>query len=524
MAQVISTEYAAQLSNLLRLPRAYIYNTNDQNTIADDTNLVSFKITGSIANGSNIFGNAIGKYADVVVKNPGNNTYEWLNDNIEIYSGLTLDIGLITERVEYIKQGTFLVTNVIKDTDKETLRFECYDAMSKFNIPYTYIDTVLGLTLEEFAEQLSGQAGVVYKANAFANHDFVITSVPNVVSGDKTIRQIIAWIAELAGGNAYITKDNEVMVSNYSVGSVFTITPDIYYDQRIEPTWGPVDAVVMSRQPLNDNISFPSIITTEVLPYKLINNMVGDAQRDTIIESIYNAVVGFTYAPFNLKWRSTGHLDLCDKITIEDTNADTVVSYVMNQTITFDGGLYEELTIDAYTPIETLINNRGALTVRTDRVEAEVNALTNEINLIVETADGLASTVSSLSVAVDNITLSVAATDELVGELRTDLDITAAGLAVAVAGIDEQKAYYNYNTTGLELTISNKNSTAQILVGAPNGIPEIVLKDGTDNITTITNKTMYITDIEVLNSILFGAHKFKTVTINGTDYTIVQKV
>lgn len=520
MAQTISTKYAEQLDNPLRIPRAYLYNTNDQTYIYDDTDLISFKVIANMSKEGFIFGNAIGRYAEIIIRNPNNNTYDWLNDNVEIYTGLTIDIGQVSETVEYIKQGTYLVTNIEKFTDKETLRLECFDSMARLNAPYEYSETTLGLTLAQFAEQIAGEVGIVYKSNAFTNHDYVLTSVPNVISGDRTLRQVIAWIAELAGGNAYITRDNELLISNFGASSVFTITPDLYFDQKIEPTFGPIDYVIMAREPLNDNISYPSVITTEVLPYKLVNNWVGDAQREDLIDNVYTAVNGFTYAPYYLKWRSTGHLDYLDKITIEDTNANTVTSYVGNKVLVFDGSLYEELSLSAYTPGETAINNRGLLNTKVRRVEAQVDSINGQISLITSDINGLEESNASLVVSIGQIGASVETLSDEVGSVRADLTLTDSELNLAFTNIAEQKSYYNF--TEDRLTIGKDGSPAQIIIDIE-AQPYITLGDGID-VATISSKTMQITDVEVLNSIIFGSHKIKSYTTGGTTYTIVQKV
>lgn len=522
MAYTVSTSFIEAAENLKRNTRAYIHVLDGlDTTIYDNTNLVKFKIISNLQEDTKVFGNALGRYCEVVLKNPNNNTYELLNQLIEVYIGFTINEGTVDEFIEYVKQGTFIVLNTSIDLEKEKLTLECYDSMINFNQPFYTEELSFPMTLSAFASELASIAGVNYNNNAFSNYDLIVNS-PNVVSGKETLRQVLAWIAEIGVGNAFITRDNELIIQNYGSSSVYTITPDTFYEKKIDPQFGPIDSVIMAREPLNDNITYPVDLPENYLAFKLTNNQVGDETREDIVDDIYNVVNGFTYRPFKLSWRATGHLDFMDMIQIEDLDSNLITTYIMNHTVEYDGSVREELSAKAYTPTKTLLSNRGSLMTSLRSVEARVDQAEGEISLIVSDVSDLDTRMSSIVVDIDNITLSVEQNTEDIGTIGTELSITNSGLSVVVEGLNEQKSYYNYTTDSL--TIGKSTSPAQIAIGIDGTTPYMELKDGGDSVATITSKTMQITDVEVINSIIFGAHKIKTYTVGGTTYTIVQKV
>ena len=100
MARTISGKYQTQLANSLRWARSYIYLPNQALAIHDNQYLIEYKVITNLQKDGSIFGNTIAKYAEIKLKNPNNNTLNIaINQTIEIFSGLTLDVGLVTESV-----------------------------------------------------------------------------------------------------------------------------------------------------------------------------------------------------------------------------------------------------------------------------------------------------------------------------------------------------------------------------------------------------------------------------------------
>ena len=453
MAQTISSKFQAQLANNLRWARGYVYSVENNAYFHDNDNLISFKITTDLQKGAAIYGNTICKYAETTAQNPGNFIKPNIGDHIDIYTGLTLDISLPTEEVEYLNQGRFTLYDIKYDEDNETFTTYHYDDMVKFNVKYYKNGESYPMSLAAFAANLCSRVGLELGSTTFPNSTFMIDE-PNVAANEYTFRDLLGWVAELAGGNAVIGRDNKVYIKTYSDTSVFTITPDIYVKAKRATTFGPLNSVAMIREALGDTVAYPDPLPIYPLSYKIIDNMVAYDQREDIIEEIYNEINGMTYVPFELDWRATGHLDFMDKITIVDTNSVSFDSYVMNQVLSFNGALSEQLSAVAYSPAEAAIKNAGTTTTKGKLTEAKVDKVSGEITLVSSEVDNLGTDMAQVLLDVDSINLTVADHTGAIGALQLDRDAFSIRMTDAESNIGSLEL----TTDGLVIDIEKYNN------------------------------------------------------------------
>lgn len=517
MAQTITLPYSTQLSNGLRWARAYIRVIDDAVSIYDNTHLIEYKIQTQSQNEKNLLGNAIAKYAQVKLQNPTNNTYDLVGKRIEIFAGLTLNIGEVSETVEYLSQGIFRIYDAAKDTDNQSITLECYDGMVRFNVEYSDSGLTFPMTLANFISGLCISVGLELGNTVFTNSTFLIER-PNVADKEYNIRTLLGWAAQIAASNAVMGIDNKVYIKGLGTSSIFTISPALYYEFKQEPLYGPINFVEMTREALGDTIDYPDITPVNPTTFRIIDNMIGYNQRAALITPIYTAVNGKQYFPFKLKWRGTGHLEFMDRITITDSNSVSFDTYVLNSILTFNGALSEELSALAYTGAGESVKNSGNVRQNIKYTNARVDKVEGTITLVAADLEDLSSDYAKIVLDVSTITSSVQDVADDLSTMSTTVTQTASNLTTTIQSVDGIKQYYQYDANSL--TIGREDSPAQIKIGYVSNIPVMTLTDGQNDTAVIQSNQMSIKNIIVGETLNTGRHTVKTMNIGGVEYTV----
>ena len=512
MAQTITTKFAAQLANLRRESRAYVVNTVKGVTVFDDTNLISFKINNNLQKENQIFGNTISKYATLVLQNPTNSTYSWIGDTVELYTGLTIDMDTLPF-VEYLKQGTFTVVAEKKDTVNESISLELYDNMTKLNISYTG-SNAFPQTMASFATELCVSAGLVLGSTTFTNSTKVLTTVPNVESGENTLRDMLGWLCELAVGNAVIGNDGKVYIKNYGTTSIFTITPDLYNELDVGSEFGPLDSVIYQFMPQNDIVFAPDPLPVNYNAFVITNNPVAYNQRADVVTTIQAQINNFRYYPFAVKWRGTGHLEFMDKITVENLDGSTYSSYIMNSLLEFDGALNEELNAVAYTVQQSEVKYGNSGKEWRRQTSLTVDKINQEINAIVSSIEGTGGLESRMDAAELKITptaitttveknTTLLASKTLVSQTADSTKIAAEQQIRSEYGdtISNIETNFIFDTSGLTISKSDSDFAVKITNS------EMGFYDGPTKTAYVSGGEFYINKGNVVSSLTVGVHK-----------------
>jgi hypothetical protein len=514
MAQTISLAYETALNSLSRSSKGYIFNVNTNETITADDYLKQFKIHSLFQKETSLFGNTVAKYVEIELISDDRNYDNWLNTQVIVYLGLEISPGVY----EYIKQGLFRVRESNVDNDNYVTKLLCYDGMVRLNQPYSNSElSSYPKTLSAIAEEAVEDVGLTLQSNVFPNSTFM-TEAPNVSTNEYTYRNIIEWIAELSGTNAVITVEGQLKFVPWAPTASVVINSDQYYTLSLDPQFGALTAVQMSRSALGDEISFPATLAESDIVYNISDNMVAYNQRETIIESIYTLVNGLSYRPYSLKWDGVYFLELGDALQIVDTNDNIINTYYCNSILTYNGGVTEELFMRAYTPEVAAVKIQGALTKKNLFTDARVDKIENEITFVIADVETLNGDFTQLQLDLNTVTTTVQNTNSSLTTLQSQVTQNATDVNIAFSQNSEMKQYYNYNEN--ELSIGRPGNPGIIRIGFPSNVPEVILSDGANNTATIKSDQMTIKNIIVGESLSTGKHTVKTLEIGGTVYTV----
>lgn len=135
--------------------------------------------------------------------------YDFYYARITLYTEAELPNGT-TER---IKEGTFTVTSPVANGD--TIEIEAVNDMYKTNITYSP-SIAFPATAMQILQDVCKQCNLVLGSPSFTNQNFIVESIEK----DLVCREVIGYIAQIAGGNAVCDENNRLLIKTYDL-SVF---------------------------------------------------------------------------------------------------------------------------------------------------------------------------------------------------------------------------------------------------------------------------------------------------------------
>lgn len=155
--------------------------------------------------------------------------------------------------------GSFNITEATVNEDKGTTTYVGYDGVYSLQTRnYVGGELEFPTTVEELAEAMATSMGIelVQDLSTLPNHDAPISEDLWANITGTTYRDILDEIAGATGTIAEIGNGDDTLDFNQPPidAPTDTMTEDNLVTFKIGPEWGPVNAVVLSRQPQGDNI------------------------------------------------------------------------------------------------------------------------------------------------------------------------------------------------------------------------------------------------------------------------------
>ena len=151
----------------------------------------------------------------------------------------------------YIKYGTYLIKESKQDKENKTISLECYDLMLQSMIPYDLaLDYTQGVTVKDFLDAICDRFGWAKGYTTFYNCDVLVDE--EKYDKSDTFRDVLDDIAEVAGGMIGFVDDALTVI--YPTNSGEVIDEENLKTLTIGKKFGPINSVVLSRAPQEDNI------------------------------------------------------------------------------------------------------------------------------------------------------------------------------------------------------------------------------------------------------------------------------
>lgn len=436
--------------------------------------------------------------------------------NISKFNSINVSFGIADVFLTAFPQ--FSVNEISRDENTNEITITAYDAIYKA-ADYTVNDLALDYPITP--KGIAGKCARIIGLDGMSVvSDDLIEAFSDIyyeinLEGSETVRSVLDAIAEITQ-TIYFVADNKLVFKRLSRESDanYIIDKSQYFSLKTEESRTLTN--ICNATELGDNVTTTSPAEGETQYIR--DNPFWELREDIadVVENALAAVEGLSIAPFTLEWRGNFLLSIGDKIAIETKNGDLIYSYLLNDTLSYEGGLKQK-TDWTYKANSAESANPTTLGDVLKQTYAKVDKANKEIEIVASDVMENSGKISALQLNTESITASVESiensTNAAIGSIsneississRVDASITAEELSVEINKVVENGVEKVVTATGF--TFNDEGMT--------------VSKSGSEMTTTITDDGMKVYRDET--AVLTANNKgVDAVNLHATTYLII---
>ena len=375
------------------------------------------------------------------------------------------------------------ITQVRRDEITNELSITAYDRLYEAAAhTVSELEITTPATIADYATQAANLLGLglFYYAGNTA-FDLTYEAGANL-DGTETLRQLLDAIAEATQTVYYISRNNTLIFKTFDIegAAAYTIGREQYFS--LDSGENRRLAAICHTNELDNSVEAKLTVsgTTQYIRDNPFHEMRTDA--GTLVENALAAIGGLTINQFDCEWRGNPAIEIADKIAFITKDGETAYSYLLNDTLTYDGTLKQH-TQWKYTNSETETTaNPANLGDALNRTFARVDKVNKEIELVASETANNAEDIAQIYVNTSGIQANVnrietstnAAIGAINGELTTltqkvNASITAEDVRIEIQsqlenGIDKitTNTGYTFDDEGLTVSKTGSEMTTQI--------------------------------------------------------------
>ena len=393
--------------------------------------------------------------------------------SITIVKGQELIINFIANNSSVSVTPKFYISEVNRDENTNELTIKAYDkiyaakekTVASLNLVYPY-------TISDVIGKITQTLGISFSLPS--DRTAFNVEYPNGANfdGSETLREVLDAIAEATQTIYYISNNNSLTFKYLSLDEdpVLTIRKDDYFTLKSKENC--ILSDICSATELGDNVIISAEGVTGETQY-VRNNPFWELREDitTLLEAAILRVGGLTLNQFNCKWRGNYLLEPGDKIAITTKDDNTIISYLLNDKYTYDGGLSAETTWEYSEKSGESANNPVTLGDALKQTYAKVDKANKKISLVVSDVKANSEDISSLEMTTESITTSVSKIDNNVTSLTNELStkMTAEDVSISIqtaldSGVERVTTTtgFTFNEEGMHISKTDSEITTSI--------------------------------------------------------------
>lgn len=293
----------------------------------DDIVTKTFKVKDNLVSGEDIeWGNVISKDLSFTITNYNG---QWNYVNLARATIIPL-VGLKTASgYEYIPIGTFWADTVGKPLS--IINITALDGMARLNVPFSQIIVNYPCTLQTLFFQICDQCNIRTKITSFPNDTVTVQQAPADIE-EATCRDILGYIAQIAGCNMRMSRDNYLELIYYGDAGEISLEP------QNRTSFVPEDySIKITGISYKDFDGVEYFMGSNDYVIQISENPLMPADPSIVLDNLLNVYSTFSHQPFTLSYFGDPAVDCGDKITNIHVNGKIYTSYVTNNTFTFKG-------------------------------------------------------------------------------------------------------------------------------------------------------------------------------------------
>ena len=257
---------------------------------------------------------------------------DYYQARITLYTEADLPDGT-TER---IREGIFTVIDAV--TPGEILKITAYDDMYKADTPFTSLLSYPA-SAQALLNEVCAQCGITLGSVTFRNNNFQIQQAPEGLTG----RQIIGYIAQIAGGNAVIDSNARLIIKTYDL-SGFDQDEEVSADEietasgihivsqyTDDPNIGTDDVTItgVTVEIEHEDTDETEVYTAGTTTYAMsVDNPLISGKEKEAVDLIADVVIGITLRPFSGKFMPDPTIEFMDLAYLVDKNDNQYKTFI----------------------------------------------------------------------------------------------------------------------------------------------------------------------------------------------------
>ena len=398
----------------------------------------------------------------------------------------------------YIEYGTHIVKEKKYDEEQATILLECYDLMLLSMIPYDLVmeypveitEETPAITVKDLLDAICDRFGWAKRYTTFVNSSKVIDE--EKYDASYTFRDILDEIAQVAGGMIAFVGDELDVIYPKASGEV--IDSSNLKTLKMGEVFGPVNSVVLSRSPQEDNIyrrDEESIDANGLTEIRIENNQIMDSNREDFIDNILAVLLGLRFEMYELESFGIGYLKLGDFFTIKTPDGENHTTLMLCDDLKITQGLSETSRLEAPEFTETDYSAASETDRVLNKTILKVDKQSQEITALVTKTGNMESTVDGISTQVTNLATVVMDSEQVKIEISK-----------AIGEIDSVTTSTGYTFDQDGLHIQKSDEEMENLLDNTG----MYVKRGSDNILTANNEGVDAINLRSRQFLIIGAN------------------
>ena len=425
---------------------------------------------------------------------------------INITKGQKLDIAMGVGSDYLYPFPVFIVEEISRDENTNALTITAYDAIYKAN-NYKVSDMKLpqSYTIFGFAAAASSLLGIPIKLDGLTAEEFN-TEYSNGANfeGTESVREALNDVAEATGTIYFVNNNWELVFKTLDISGdpVLAIDKSKYFTLSAK-TKNTLTGITSATE-LGDNVT---VGTTTGAHQYLRDNAFLENRDDisTLLSNIFAKVSGLSMYQFDLKFRGNFLLECGDRISVTTKDDEVINCYILNDTITYNGGLVGTVKWNYNAPQGETASNPHNIGDAIRQTYARVDKVNKNIDLLVSDVNQNTQEIAQLQLDTNNIRASVT-------NVQNNLDNMTDDLGNRITDV-ERKA---------ELAMTPEQVQIKISEALADGVTSVTTETGfvfnSDGLTISKNDSEISTNIDEDGmSVMKGAEEVLTADNTGVN-------
>lgn len=391
---------------------------------------------------------------------------------INIEKEQNFKVSFITNRSTVSPTPRFYVSEVQRDENTNDLTIKAYDIIHKAKShTVSELNLEAPYTIGDVVSKIVGLLGVSSSYDTITRAAFN-TEYPEGANfdGAETIREVLDAIAEATQTIYFVNNSNALMFKHIKKDAdpVLTIRKADYFELKSKENR--ILSDICSATELGDNVT--TTTGNEGETQYVRDNPFWELREDiaTLLDNAIAQIGGMSANQFSCKWRGNYLVEPGDKIALVTKDDNTVISYMLDEKYTYNGGIVAE-TAWEYGKEDETESNPNTIGGALKQTFAKVDKANKQIELVVSEVQGYSDRISQIELTTDDITASVSKIDNDVSQLTNEVStkMTAEDVSISIQsalneGVERvtTKTGFTFNEEGLHISKTDSEITTSV--------------------------------------------------------------